>query len=176
MGTLAYTERHGGIVLQQELAVLSHLLNFPLAETQDCVLAARPLHSQFACIEISVEPVRMAQAGDNAGIMDIKKNLRHLYEMTTIGVMDNKEIAREIKSMGETMSYTSLQISNHDSQIDDNESNLREMMGKVDRIQEDLERLITMNQGSRVNGATAEVEHPMEEELVVQPRYFRGNP
>ena len=47
--------------------------------------------------------------------------------------------------MGETVSYTSLQISNHDSRIDDNESNLREMMGKVDRIQEDLERLITMN-------------------------------
>ena len=49
-------------------------------------------------------------------------------------------------------------------------------MGKVDRIQEDLERLITMNQGSRVNGAIAEAEHTMEEESVVQPRNFRGNP
>ena len=49
-------------------------------------------------------------------------------------------------------------------------------MGKVDRIQEDLERLITMNQGSRVNGATAEAEHPMEEESVVQPKNLRGNP
>ena len=78
--------------------------------------------------------------------------------------------------MGETVSYTSLQISNHDSRIDDNESNLREMMGKVDNIQEDLERLITMNQGSRVNRATAEAEHPMEEESVVQPKHFRGNP
>ena len=66
--------------------------------------------------------------------MDIKKNLRCLYEMVAIGVMDNKEIAREIKSMGEIVSYTSLQISNHDSRIDDNERNLREMMGKVDRI------------------------------------------
>ena len=74
------------------------------------------------------------------------------------------------------MSYTSLQISNQDSRIDDNESNLREMMGKVDRIQEDLERLITMNQGSRVNGATTEAEHPMEEESVVQPRHFIGKP
>ena len=85
-------------------------------------------------------------------------------------------MARKIKSMGETVSYTSLQISNHDAQIDDNESNLREMMGKVDRIQEDLEHFITMNQGSRVNGATAKAEHPMEEESVVQPRDFRGNP
>ena len=87
----------------------------------------------------------MAQAGDNAGIQDIKKNLRRLYEMVAIGVMDNKEVAREIKSMGEIVSYTSLQINNHDSRIDDNESTLREMLGKADRIQEDLERFITMN-------------------------------
>ena len=58
--------------------------------------------------------------------------------------------------MGETVSYTSLHISNHDARIDDTENNLREMMGKVDRIQEDLERLITMNQGSRVKGETTE--------------------
>ena len=66
----------------------------------------------------------MAQAGDNTEIMDINKNMRCLYEMVTIGVMDNKEIAREIKIMGEIVTYTSLQISNHDSRIDDNESNL----------------------------------------------------
>ena len=118
----------------------------------------------------------MAQVGESAGIMDIKKNLQRLYEMLAISVMDNKEMAREVKSMGETVSYTSLQISNHDARIDDNESNLREIMGKVDRIQEDLQRFKTMNQGSRVNGATAEAEHPMEEESVVQPRNFRGNP
>ena len=118
----------------------------------------------------------MSQAGESAGIMDIKKNLRRLYEKIAIGVMDNKETTREVKSMGEIVSYTSLHISNHDSRIYDNESNLREIMGKVDRIQEDLERLINMNQGSRVNGATTEAEHPMEEESVVQPRNFRGNP
>ena len=95
--------------------------------------------------------------------------------MTVIGVMDNKEIAQEIKSMGETVSYTSLQISNHDARIDDTESNLREMMGKVDRIQEYLEHFITMNQGSRVNGETTEAERPREEESVVQPKNFRGN-
>ena len=62
----------------------------------------------------------MAQEGENAGIMDIKKNLRRLYEMLAISVMDNKEMAQEVKSMGETVSYTSLQISNHDARIDDN--------------------------------------------------------
>ena len=68
--------------------------------------------------------------------------------MIAIGIMDNKEIVQEVKNMGEVVSYTSLQISNHDARIDDNESNLREIMGKVDRIQEDLQRLINKNQGS----------------------------
>ena len=78
--------------------------------------------------------------------------------------------------MGETVSYTSLQISNHDARIDDTESNIRELLGKVDRIQEDLRKLITMNQGSRVNGENDAANHPMEEESVVQPRAHRGNP
>ena len=43
-------------------------------------------------------------------------------------------MANEVKKMGDTISYTSLQISNRDARIDDNESNLREIMGKVDRI------------------------------------------
>ena len=66
--------------------------------------------------------------------------------MMAIGIMDNKEIAHEVKSMGEVVSYTSYQISNHDSGIDDTESNLMKMMGKVDRIQEDLQCLVSMNQ------------------------------
>ena len=78
--------------------------------------------------------------------------------------------------MGEVVSYTSLQINNHDARIDDNENNLREIMGKVDRIQEDLQRLINMNQGSNVNETTAAAAHPMEEESVVQPMKLRGNP
>ena len=111
----------------------------------------------------------MSQANENAGIMDVKKNLRRLYEMIVIGIMDNNEITQEVKSMGEVVSYTSLQISNHDAKIDDNESNLREIIGKVDRIQEDLQRLLNMNQGSKVNETLAAAAHPMEEELVVQP-------
>ena len=78
--------------------------------------------------------------------------------------------------MGETVSYTSLHISNHDARIDDTESNIRDLLGKVDKIQEDLEKHITMNQGSKVNGATGAADHPMEEESVVQPRAHRGNP
>jgi len=33
-----------------------------------------------------------------------------------------------------------------------------------------------MNQGSKVNETTATAEHPMEEESMVQPTKFKGNP
>ena len=46
--------------------------------------------------------------------------------------------------------------------------NLKEIMGKVDRIQEDLQRLVSMNQGSQAHEAPVAAE-PMEEESVVQP-------
>ena len=81
----------------------------------------------------------MAQGGELAGIMDIKKNLRRLYELLAINVVDTKEMVAEVKKMADTVSYTSQQVSNNDARIDDNESNLREIMGKVDRIQEDLQ-------------------------------------
>ena len=156
--------------------MLSFILSGLSAENQACVLAGsvHALHSHFARIDISIGAGRMSQAGESAGIMDVKKNLRYLYGMLAIGIMDNKEIMWEVKSIEEAVSYTSLQISNHDARIDDNESNLREIMGKFDRIQEDLQCLITMNQGSRVNGATAAAEHPMEEESVVQPRILEA--
>ena len=136
MGTLVCQERQGGSSLHQELHVLSLFFSNLLVENQACVPVSfvHAIHNLFARIDISTEENRMAQAGDSAGIMDIKKNRRRLYEMLAISVMDTKEMAREVKSMGETVSYTSLQISNHDARIDDNESNLREIMGKVDRI------------------------------------------
>ena len=162
-------------MLQQELLVLSCILNYPVFEVPNSTLLVDSLYRQFDCIDISVDSDRMAQPEDNAGIQDIKKNLRRLYEMVSIGIMDNREIARDIKKMEDTVSYTSLQINNHDSRIDDNESTLREMLGKVDRIQEDLERLISLNQGNRINGASVAVERLMEEESVVQPVHFRGH-
>ena len=119
------------------------------------------------------EEVYMAHAGDTGGMADIKKNLRRMYELLSISVMDNREMAKDVKKMEDTVSYTSYQISNHDARIDDNESNLRELMGKVDKIQEDIQRLISLNQVSRVNGVCDEAALPMEEESVAKPG---GNP
>ena len=174
LGTLSCTDRLGVSVLQQEIANLRSVTRISWGENRDCIVY--PLHVQFSRIAISADSGGMAHPGDNVGLLDIKKNLRRLYKMTTIGVMDNKEMAKEIKSMSETVSCTSLQVSNNDARIDDTESNLCELMGKVDRIQEDLEKLITMNQGSRVNVVNEADDHPMEEESVMQPRALRGNP
>ena len=117
----------------------------------------------------------MDQENENVGLANLKKNLKHLYEMMAIGIMNNKEISKEVKNMGEVVSYTSYQISNHDSRIDDIESNLREIMGKVDRIQEDLQHLVSMNQGSKALETPVAVAYPMEEESVVQPMKLLGN-
>ena len=37
----------------------------------------------------------MNTANENAGIADLKKNLRRLYEMMAIGIMDNKALVQE---------------------------------------------------------------------------------
>ena len=117
----------------------------------------------------------MDQANENTGLADLKKNLRRLYEMVAIGIMDNKEIAQEIKNMGEVVSYTSYHISNHDSRIDDTKMNLKEIMGKVDRIQEDLQCFVSMNQGCKALETPGVGAQPMEEESVVQPMKHPGN-
>ena len=59
--------------------------------------------------------------------------------------------------------------------IDDTERNLREIMGKVDRIQEDLQHLVSMNQGSKAFETPVAAAHPMEEESIVQPMKHSGN-
>ena len=76
----------------------------------------------------------MERTGENEGLADLKVNIRRLYEMVAIGIMDNRETAKEVKNLVDVVGYTSYQISNHDARIDDNEMNLKEIMGKVDRI------------------------------------------
>ena len=139
-----------------------------LEQSQFIGNSVQAVQSQLARTVLTKE-VYMAQAGDNGGMADIKKNLRCMYELLSISVIDNCEMAKDVKKMEDTVSYTSYQISNHDARIDDNESNLRELMGKVDKIQEDLQQLISLNQVSRINGVCDEAVLPMEEESVIKP-------
>ena len=81
--------------------MLNYILSGLSAENQARVLAGsvRALHCNFVRIHLSSGTDRMSQASENAGIMDVKKNLRHFYEMIAIGIMDNKEIAQEVKKL-----------------------------------------------------------------------------
>ena len=118
----------------------------------------------------------MECTGDNEGLTDLKVNIRRLYEMVSIRIMDNRETDKEVKNLVDVVGYTSYQNGNHDAKIDDNEMNLKEIMGKVNRIQEDLQRLVQMNQGSQVHENPTGAIQNMEEESVIQPVGHLGNP
>ena len=49
----------------------------------------------------------MDRAGENAGLADLKANLRCLYEMVAIGIMDSRETTKEIKNLADVVGYTS---------------------------------------------------------------------
>jgi len=168
VGTLSCKCKADQDSLLREVSILhSALSEFFGSQVQDLEGAVNSL-SLLALASCSPWQGIMNPTNENAGIADLKKNLCHLYDMMAIGIMDNKALVQEVKDMGEVVSYTSYQISNHDSRIDDTESNLRELMGKVDRIQEDLQRLVNMNQASQAH-ETPVAAQPMEEESVEQP-------
>ena len=108
-------------------------------------------------------------------MQDFMKNLRRVYELIAIGVKENRDTAKEIKGMSETISRISQDVSDNGARTEDLDSNLRELLGRVERIEVDLQRLVSMNQESRVNGINTTASQPMEEESVQQPRQPRGN-
>ena len=63
----------------------------------------------------------------------------------SIGITYSREAAKEVKKLVDDVNYLSYQTNNHDARIDENEMNLKEIMGKVDCIQEDLHLLVQMN-------------------------------
>ena len=86
-----------------------------------------------------------------------------------IGITDNRETTKEVKQLVEDVRYVSYHTSCHDSRIDDNEMNLKEIMEKIDRIQEDLQNLVQMNQRSYAQENPGASVQKMEEESVTQP-------
>ena len=150
IGTLSCRSKKDRDSLLREINILNSVFGdfYCGVQAQDFEGAVQDLHNSFSRIALDFHNPRQAKMdpkNENVGIVDLKKNLRRLYEMMAIGIMDNKEVAQEVKNMGEVVRYTSYQISNHNSRIDDTEMNLKEIMGKVDRIQEDLQRLVSMN-------------------------------
>ena len=76
------------------------------------------------------------------GFIDLKINIQHLSDFVFVGITYNRETVKEVKQLVEDVRYVYYQTSCHDSRIDDNEMNLKEIMGKTYRIQEDLQNLV----------------------------------
>ena len=133
------------------------------------------LQYRLSCLAIPSDCGIMAHLGNNLGMQDFMKNLRRVYELIAIGVKENRDTAKEIKGMSETISRISQDVSDNGVRTEDLDSNLRELLGRVERIEVDLQRLVSMNQESRVNGINTTASQPMEEESVQQPRQPRGN-
>ena len=84
----------------------------------------------------------MDRGRDNAGLADLKVNIQRLYDIVAIGIVDNRETAKEFKKLVDEVNYVAYQTNNNDARIDGNEMNLNEIMGKIDCIQEDLQLLV----------------------------------
>lgn len=76
------------------------------------------------------------------GFVDLKINIQRLSDIVAIEITDGRETAKEVKQLVDDVRYVFYQTNCHDARIDDNEMNLEEIMGKIDRIQEDLQFLV----------------------------------
>ena len=64
--------------------------------------------------------------------------------------------------------YFAYQMGCHESRIGDNDQDLRELMGTMDIIKEEVQKLTSMNQCSHCQETPAHVDHPTEETSVIQ--------
>ena len=111
VGTLSCRSKKDRDSLLREISILNSVLGdfYCGVQAQDFEGVVQDLHNSFSKIALDFHNPRqgkMDPANENAGIANLKKNLRRLYEMMAIGIMDNKEIAQEVKNMGEVVSYT----------------------------------------------------------------------
>ena len=83
---------------------------------------------------------------------------------------------KEVKQLVDDVKYISYQTSCHDSRIEDHDMDLKEMMGKIDRVQEDIQKLVQLNQESHVQDKPALAAQRMEEESVTQHVGFNKKP
>ena len=89
------------------------------------------------------------------GQEDIKRHLRRVSYFVVVSVKDNIEMAYDIW-------YITNQIDCHDSQIDDHDRDLKELMGTMDIIKEKGMKLAKMNQCSHFQESSDDKARPME--------------
>ena len=82
----------------------------------------------------------------------------------------------DVKKLVADGRHVSYQTNCHDSRIEDHDKDLRDLMGTMGCIQEDLQKLVQMNQCSHCQDHPGEAAQPMEEYSVTQPVGFLGKP
>ena len=110
------------------------------------------------------------------GFDELKVNIQHLADFVDVGITDNREITKEVKQLVDDVHYVSYQPSYHNERIDDRDMDMKEMMGKIDCMQEDLQNLVQLNQGGHAQDNPGAATQKMEEEFVTQPVGFPGKP
>ena len=71
-------------------------------------------------------------------LKDVKLHLRWIYELLSTGVNKIRVVAMDVK-------YLANQMGCHESRIDDNDRDLHELMGTIDFIKEEVQKLTNMN-------------------------------
>ena len=90
---------------------------------------------------------------------NIKIHMRRLYELMGKGVDEGRVAAADIRNLAKHMG-------SHDSWIEDNDRNLRDLMGTVDIIKKQLQKLTRKE--------TPANDLQMEETCIVQPVHGPG--
>ena len=106
----------------------------------------------------------------------LKKHLRRFFDNVAVGVKDNRTMAVDVKFMVSDIRYLCNQIGCHDSHIDDHNRYLRELMGLVDIIKDEVLKLARMNQCSHCQDSPSEEDPVVENFLVTQLVGFSGKP
>ena len=82
--------------------------------------------------------------------------------MVCVRIKENRVAASDLKYLENQMGF-------HEYRIDDSDHDLRELMGTIDFIKEEVQKMVNMNQCIHCQETPEHDNHPMEETSVVQP-------
>ena len=99
-------------------------------------------------------------------LQDNKQHMHWLYELMRTCVKEGRVGSTDVK-------YLANQMGCHESRIDDNDRDSGDLMGTIDFIKEEVQKLTSMNHYSHCQETPSKY-HPIEENLVVHPFHGLG--
>ena len=83
-----------------------------------------------------------------ASLSDMQSGMCWIYKIVGIGVNEKREVATDARHISNKLGF-------HESNIDDNTQDLHELIGKVDTINEEVQKLTNMTQCSHFQESLA---------------------